>query len=206
MAKEIEAKFININKDDIILKLKQLGAELVYEERLLRRRVYDLSSPKAGAWARVRDEVDKITMTYKYVNERSLNGVEEVEIEVSDFNKACEFLASVGLAEKAYQETKRTRYFIKAENVEFDIDTWPSLNPLIEIESDNEDTVKKYANLLGFNWENAFFGGADSVFAHEYNIDEDWINNKCPLLSFEHIPPELQENNRRTISTTTDSS
>jgi len=43
MAKEIEAKFININKDDIILKLKQLGAELVYEERLLRRRVYDLS-------------------------------------------------------------------------------------------------------------------------------------------------------------------
>jgi hypothetical protein len=28
MAKEIEAKFININKDDIILKLKQLGAEM----------------------------------------------------------------------------------------------------------------------------------------------------------------------------------
>jgi len=197
MAKEIEAKFININMQEIVSKLKELGAELVYEERLLRRKVYDLPSPKPGAWARVRDEVDKITMTYKCVNERSLNGVDEVEIEVSDFNKACEFLNSVGLSEKAYQETKRTRYLIKEENVEFDIDTWPSLNPLIEIESDNADKVKKYATLLGFNWDDAFFGGADSIFAHEYKIDEDWINNKCPLLSFEHIPPELQETNKR---------
>lgn len=197
MAKEIEAKFININQEQVISKLKQLGAKLVYEERLLRRRVYNLPSSKPGTWARVRDEVDKITMTYKCVNERSLKGVDEVEIEVSDFNKACEFLSSVGLIEKAYQETRRTRYLIEAENVEFDIDTWPSLNPLIEIESDNEDKVRKYASLLGFNWKDAFFGGADSIFAHEYKIDEDWINNKCPLLSFEHIPQELQQSNKR---------
>jgi adenylate cyclase class IV len=197
MAKEIEAKFININSDSIISKLKDLGAILVYEHRLLRRKVYNLPTPTPGTWARVRDEVDKITMTYKCVNERSLNGVEEVEIEVNDFDKACDFLNSVGLIEKAYQETRRTRYIIKEDNVEFDIDIWPSLNPLIEIESDNEATVKKYADLLGFKWEDAYFGGADSIFAHEYNIDEDWINNQCPLLSFENIPPELQPSNKR---------
>ena len=124
MAKEIEAKFININKDDIILKLKQLGAELVYEERLLRRRVYDLSYPKAGAWARVRDEVDKITMTYKRVSDSSsIQGTYEVELVVNSFEDAASFLKACKVHESSYQENYREKW--SRGNVEVCIDTWP---------------------------------------------------------------------------------
>ncbi|WKZ27474.1 MAG: CYTH domain-containing protein [Candidatus Dojkabacteria bacterium] len=197
MGKEIEAKFININKEDIIKKLENIGAVKVFDERLLRRCTYDLPIAKSGAWARVRDEVDKITMTYKRVVSQSLDGVEEVEVEVDNFDKAREYLRSVGLVEKAYQETKRIRYVIKDLDIEFDIDTWPGLEPWIEIEADTEEKVKEYASLLGFNWKEAMFGSADFVYAKIFKITEDWINNQCALLSFAELPFELTEENKR---------
>lgn len=197
MGKEIEAKFININKDEIIQKLEKIGAKKAFDERLLRRYVYNLPIEKKGAWARVRDNGDKITMTYKRVVSESLDGVEEVEIEVNDFDKARDFLRSIGLIEKSYQETKRIRYEIKELNIEFDIDTWPGLEPWIEIEADSEEKVKEYAELLGFKWEEAMFGSADIVYVKIFNVTQDWINNECAILSFSDLPFELTEENKR---------
>lgn len=200
MGKEIEAKFINVNKDELLKKLEGIGAVKVFDERLLRRCVYNLPIQKDGAWARVRDEVDKITMTYKRVTSQSLDGVEEVEVKVDNFDKAREFLSSVGLVEKAYQETKRIRYVIKDLDIEFDIDTWPGLEPWIEIEANTEEKVKEYASLLGFNWSEAMFGSADFVYARVFNITEDWINNQCAILSFAKLPFELTEQNKRKLT------
>ena len=197
VGKEIEAKFININKAALIKKLKKIGAKKTFDERLLRRCVYHLPTRDKDAWARVRDEVDKITMTYKRITKQSVDGMQEVELVVDNFDNACEFLQSVGLTEKAYQETKRIRFVIESEKVEFDIDTWPALNPLLEIESDNKDVVKKYALILGFDWNDAMFGGADLVYEKRYKIDTNWINNKCPVLKFGELPKELQDSNLR---------
>lgn len=197
MGKEIEAKFININKEEIIKKLESMGAIKVFDERLLRKYIYNLPVKKEGAWARVRDEVDKITMTYKRVTSQSLDGVEEVEVKVDNFDKAKEFLRSVGLIEKAYQESKRIRYIIKDVNIEFDIDTWPGLEPWLEIEADTEEKVREYSSLLGFVWGDAMFGSADFVYAKVFNITEDWINNQCPMLCFDKIPFELTQQNKR---------
>ncbi|MCA9383952.1 CYTH domain-containing protein [Candidatus Dojkabacteria bacterium] len=195
MGKEIEAKFINIDKPQIINKLEELGATKVFDERLLRRCVYNLPIEKFGAWARIRDEVDKVTMTYKRVLDQSLDGVEEIELVIDDFDNGRSFLKSIGLLEKAYQETKRIRYTLGS--IEFDIDTWPALNPWIEIEAATSEDVQKYAELLGFNWEDAMFGSADFVYERVYKIDADWINNQCPVLKFDELPPELQESNLR---------
>lgn len=200
MAKEIEAKFINIDKHQVIKNLEKMGAIKIYDERLMRRCVYRLPTNKPGAWARIRDEGDKVTMTYKCVTSQALDGVEEIEIVIDNFDRGRELLKSIGLIEKAYQETRRMRYRIINDNVEFDIDTWPALNPLLEIESDNEDTVKKYADKLGFNWNTAMFGSADFVYAKEYDVTEEWINDQCTLLSFNHLPPELQPSNKRKIA------
>lgn len=197
MHKEIEAKFINIDKDGVISKLEQIGAKKVFDERLLRRRVYDMQIPVKDSWARVRDEVDKVTMSFKRVSSHSLDGVEEVELIIDDFENGCKFLRSLGLVEKAYQETKRMRYALEKENVIFDIDTWPALNPWIEIESDSEAKVKEYAFKLGFNWEDAMFGSAGLVYTKVYKIDEAWINLKCPVLKFDELPGALQPSNLR---------
>lgn len=40
MDTELEAKFVDIDKDGIRTKLKNLGATLVYPERQMRRKVY----------------------------------------------------------------------------------------------------------------------------------------------------------------------
>jgi len=197
MGKEIEAKFINVSIPDIIEKLEKISAVKVFDERLLRRCVYNLPIHDKDAWVRVRDEIDKVTMSYKKVKAQTIDGVDEVEVIVDSFDNTRDFLKSVGLYEKAYQETKRMRYEIKDKGIVFDIDTWPGLKPWIEIEANNEETVKDYASKLGFDWKNAMFGSADLIYSKVYNISEDWIINQCKLLSFKDLPVELSEQNKR---------
>lgn len=195
MAKEIEAKFLGIDKQEIVKKLESIGARKIYDERLMRRCVYYL--PKEGAWARIRDEGDKITMSYKCVVKKALDGVEEVLIEIDNFDRGRELLRELGHREKSYQETLRMRYFLDEGGVEFDIDTWPGLDPCIEIEAPTEQAVKDAAIKLGFDWSIAKFGAADNTYASVYNVTEDWINNHCPLLTFNHLPPEISPENKR---------
>ena len=45
MKAEIEAKFLNIDKENIRKLLKSIGAELVNPERLMERAVFDSPSP-----------------------------------------------------------------------------------------------------------------------------------------------------------------
>lgn len=197
MPQELEAKFIDVDKEKLQRQLLELGAEKIFSERLLRRCVYNLPVEKKGAWARVRDEGDKVTMTYKRFTEARIDGVEEVELTVNDFDTARAFLKSLGLTEKAYQETKRMRYKIAEDDVEFDIDTWPGLSPWLEIEGTSAEIVKKYAKLLGFSWDNAMFGSADLVYEKVYKVDKNWINNHCPILKFDELPDKLQPANLR---------
>ncbi len=51
---EIEATFLEVDKDEIRQKLQQLGGNLIQSEVLMRRIVFDLHSNHA--FARVRDE------------------------------------------------------------------------------------------------------------------------------------------------------
>ena len=105
MKNEIEAQFLDIDKDTIRAKLKQLGAQLIKPEILMRRTVFDISK---HCFARVRDEGDKIVMTYKNVSdETSILGTKEVNITVNDYEDAVLLLQSCGLEIKARQETKR---------------------------------------------------------------------------------------------------
>ncbi|MFC1612708.1 class IV adenylate cyclase [Patescibacteria group bacterium] len=155
---EIEVKFLNINPVEIENKLKKLGADRQFE-RLYRRRVFDypdLRLDKQGAWLRLRDEGDSIKLAFKQRIGMSnfdgkLNdiGMEEIEIEVSDFDKTADILLKSGLKEKFYQENKRIRYVF--DNIEFDIDFWPKLDPYLEIEATSWDDIDRGIKLLGLN-------------------------------------------------------
>ena len=86
MNNEIEAQFLDIDKEAIRAKLKEVGAKLVKPEVMMRRVVFDIDENR---YARVRDEGgDKIVMTYKNVeDEGSILGVKEVNVEIDDFDK-----------------------------------------------------------------------------------------------------------------------
>ena len=84
MNTEIEAKFLNINKDDLREKLKSLGAELVFAEKKFQRITFDNPELKAkNAWIRLRDEGGKVTLALKMVSDaNSITGMKESSFEL----------------------------------------------------------------------------------------------------------------------------
>ncbi len=193
MAKEIEAKFFIKNKDEIRNKLLINGLNLARKERLIKRKVFH--NDEIGKFIRVRDEGDKITMTYKNIIDSTINGVEEVEIIVNDFDSAVELINKTNFKEVAYQETLRETW--NNNEVEIDIDTWPFLQSFIEIEAQSENLVRKYTKIFDFNFENdAYFGGVAVLYNKIYNIDKE-IVNKLPNITFDNIELEKFLKNKR---------
>jgi adenylate cyclase class 2 len=155
---EVEVKFLNIEPKEIEKKLILIGAKKVFD-RIYKRKVFDypdLRLDKVGAWIRLRDEGDKITLAFKkrlgvktHNGKTCDRGMEEIEIQVDDFDKTASLLKSIGLIEKFYEENRRIRYV--KEDVEFDIDFWPLLEPYLEIEAKNWKQIDKAIKLLGLN-------------------------------------------------------
>ncbi len=189
MNTEIEAKFTNINKDEIRKKLKEIGATLVYKERLMRR--YNMDFPDfrlkdKKSWLRIRDEGGKITLALKQKLSHDLHGTKELEVEVDDFDKTKELLFSIGMTTKNYQETYRESWTLGKTHI--DIDTWPWIPPLVEIEGENEESVKEAALKMGFNWSDAKFGSALTSYQEVFDITGDDLHY-LPIITFEEKPP-----------------
>lgn len=177
MQTEVEAKFPNINPDSLREKLKGAGATRVYPEVLMRRKVFDYPDGrlrKIGGWVRVRDEGDKITFTYKQLNDRTLHGTQEVEVEVNDFDKICALLEAIGLKLNCYQETKREKW--QMGEVEVVIDTWPWVPTFAELEFSDEASLKTAAETLGLDWTQVMHGSVETVYQMHYDFTEAEID------------------------------
>ena len=175
MEVEIEAKWVDVSHTELRKKLTDIGANLVHPEVLMRRVVFNSIGNKLGEWARVRDEGDRITMSYKRVDdETTATGMSEVTLSIDDFDKGVKFLTEIGLERKAFQETKRELW--KLGNAEITLDTWPWLPQLIEIEASSEMELSEIADKLGFSMSNAMYASADYVYTKYYDMDIDDIN------------------------------
>jgi len=175
---EIEVKFLNIDPEEISAELEGLGAEKLFD-RLYKRRVFDypdLRLNQKGAWIRLRDEGDKVTLAFKQrlgvkAHDGSVDdeGMQEIEIKVNDFEKTAHFLTSIGFKEKIYQENRRIRYVF--EGIEFDIDFWPRLKPYLEIEAPSWKEIDKAIKLLRLNLEEKRIFSTHQIYQLE-GIDE----------------------------------
>lgn len=168
MKTEIEVKFVDIDLSDMRDRLKELGGVCEQPMRLMRRVAIDSDFMRTDkdAFLRVRDEGDKVTMTYKQFDDLSLHGAKEIEVTVSNFDDTVAILASAGLPSHTYQETKRETW--RLGDVEIMLDEWPWLNPYIEIEADSEEAVRKTADDLGFDWDDAVFGDVMAAYRVQY--------------------------------------
>lgn len=191
MGNEIEAQFLDINKDEMRKKLAEIGAELVKPEVLMRRVVFDIVP---GQFARVRDEGGgKIVMTYKNIkDDKSIMGTKEVNVTIDDYENGILLLKSCGLEEKARQESLRETWIYddNGEEVEICIDTWPWIPTFMEVEGPSEKSVWDAAEKLGLKKEKAKFGSVDTTYQHYYGIETDVVNFHTPEISFEMEPPE----------------
>ncbi|MBR5389156.1 class IV adenylate cyclase [Candidatus Saccharibacteria bacterium] len=186
MKNEIEAKYLDVDKDTIRKKLQSIGAELIKPEVLMRRVVFYTGE---HSFARVRDEGDKIVMTYKNViDDNSILGKKEVNVEVNNYDDTIMLLQGCGLRIKARQETKREVW--KVGKVEICIDTWPWIPTYIEIEGPTEESVWGVAKKLGFKKEEAAFGSVDTSYQHYFGVDPEIVNQHTPEILFDMQPPE----------------
>lgn len=182
MQTEIEAKFLDVDHAALRRALKQAGAQLVHPLRLMRRKNYDYADNRLGekhGWVRVRDEGNKITLSYKQQNERSLHGMQEINLTVDSFDVADAFLAVLGLEAKHYQETKRESW--RLGEVEIELDQWPWIRPFVEIEGPDEASVRAAAEKLGLAWDKALHGSVEVAYQAEYDVSNEDIHGVARL-------------------------
>ncbi len=168
MAKEIEAKFLNVEHDLVRQKLRSAGARLEEPMRLMRRAMFDYPDGRLQKdnWGRlrVRDEGDKVTLAYKQGGEAEYS--DEHETTVGSYDETIAILKAVGFKQYSFQESKRESW--KYKDVEVVLDEWPFLKPYIEIEGPTEDDIKQCAKDLGFPWDDAAFGNVDTAYRLDY--------------------------------------
>jgi len=158
MNEEYEVKFINVDPKTIQTKLKKLGAKKIFD-RIYKIYVFDYPDFRLDdqhSWVRLRDEGDKITLTFKRrlstekeFSGKNDKGMEEYETVVSDFEATHKIFMNIGMIQKFYEEKRRVRYIL--DDMEFDLDFCPGLDPYLEIESNSWANVDKAIELLGLD-------------------------------------------------------
>lgn len=155
---EIEVKFLDVDPKAMETKFVKIGAKKAFD-RVFKSRVFDypdLRLNSDAAWIRLRDESDKITLSFKKRLGRGGDGGKtndkgmiEHEVIVNDFDKTSDIFLAAGFIQKFYEEKRRIRYMLG--DIEFDIDFVPMLKPYLEIESDDWAKIDKAIKLLGLD-------------------------------------------------------
>ncbi len=189
MKTEYEVKFLGIDKDDVRSLLRSSGFECLYEEFLMTRKTFHHEPRKPNQWFRIRREQDSVTMTYKRINHDGVDGVKEVETTVGSYEEASQILSLSWLKNTSTQENRREIW--RRENVEVCLDTWPWLQTYIEIEADQEETVRTVSKELGFDFQSGVFWGVESVYKLELGIQENELTSLSEI-SFK-LPPKASK-------------
>lgn len=191
MKTEYEAKFLNVDIEEMRKLLKNVGATLRTPMRLMRRVIMENDELiNKNAFVRVRDEGDKITITYKQFDSLSIDGAKELEISVNDFDEATALFGAVGLPQISFQESRRETW--KYDDIEIVIDEWPWLKPYVEIESVSASKVEEFAIRLGYEWTEAVFGDVMAAYRAEYpHLSETDTIGRLPAVKFDEPLPEL---------------
>lgn len=198
MKPEIEAVFCEIDKDALRAKLKEVGAECVVPERKMIRTVFKTDKDgEAHSFLRVRDEGDKVVVTYKQFVDATVTGVRELNLTIADYNEGVELFRLLGLHEKSYEESLRETW--RLGGAEIDIDTWPWLPSYVEIEGETVEHMTEVSELLGFKMEDAIFDSVGAIYEQYYDISQEDLNagrGGWARIEFTDVPEWLEKRRR----------
>lgn len=122
-------------------------------------------------WIRLRKSNDKVELTVKHIYQKSkdkIQKVKEYEIAVSDFDETNKILTSIGIIRRNYQE--KIRYSFQYKNADIEIDIWPHLDPYMEIECDDENTILEILKELQFENKEIVSVNTEQLYKRK-NID-----------------------------------
>jgi len=168
--KEIECRFLEIDKGALIQKLRELEAEDRGEVMLEETIVYnqDLSWSHMGRRVRIRKSGDKTTLTYKEKVSDDIDGNIEIEFGVDSAEKAEMFLEKIGLRPSRKQQKLRHTFVL--DDVVVDIDTWPRVPTYVELEGNSEEEIKAVVAKIGYDWSDATYELPGAILDKKYGI------------------------------------
>jgi adenylate cyclase, class 2 len=197
---EIEAKFLDVDIEDIRERLNKAGAVLVHPMRSMRRVLIEEEHHAAdNSFIRIRDEGDRITLTFK----RRLNSDEtstidsthELETTVGDFDAAVGIFKEAGWEYTTFQESRRETW--QLGEAEIVIDEWPWIQPYIEIEGPSAVVVKEATAALNFDWNDAVFGSVDVIYQRDYpNMSVRGVIDVKEVRFSDPVPDEFMSEGR----------
>lgn len=193
MKQEIEVKFLHVRFDDVRRSLRNINAECMQPMRMMKRVVMDFPDRRLqetkDSWLRIRDEGDKVTLTYKQTTEHEFGGANEIEVTVSNYEDTIEIFNKLGLMVYNDQETMRETW--RVGDVEVVLDEWPWLDTFIEIEGPTKDSVMQVAKKLCFDWKAAVFGSVTVAYRQQYaDITSDDHISAIPEIKFNLPRPD----------------
>lgn len=178
----------NMDKEAVRKTLRDSGATLVREEHRQERTVLDLPIPSINGWLRVRKDSERTTLSYKEAGTK-LEEQKEIEVVVDSYEKACSLALAIGCKVRSVQETLREKWMLGVAEVT--IDTWPYLEPIVEIEGPSEDAIKEASLRLGFDYTKGIFGTVNHLYKAKYGKYIEDIPGDMVTLTFSAPNPFL---------------
>lgn len=171
MQAEIEAKFLDVDIENVRTRLKEAGATLEYPMRDMRRVLIEEEHHIAErSFVRIRDEGNEVTLAFKRKlakkGEDAVSSTHEIETTVGDFDTAVRLFAEAGWKYQSYQESRRETW--RCDGAIVTIDEWPWIKPYVEVEGESEGVVRQVASKLGFSWSDALFSSVNSIYRRDY--------------------------------------
>lgn len=165
---EHEIKILDIDVSEVTLKLESNG--FVKEKDInFRRYVYTIPGD-ANSWLRLRTDGTKTTLTLKKYVKDTIDGMEETEIIVNDFDTANKLVESLGFITEKYQENRRTIFTKEGTDYEVSLDEWPHIPAYLEIESSSQNDVEVLVATLGLDKAQSTSAPTSEVY-QRYGLD-----------------------------------
>jgi adenylate cyclase class IV len=167
--REIEARWINLDPKDIISRLKKIKAKKT-GSYFFREWIFAYPEWRAQQ-RRVRVRTDGTTswLTYKANPSWNIDSTQEIEVIISSADEMVSMMKAMEIPLLRYQEKKRESFEIG--DIVFDVDFWPKIPMVLEIESTSEERVREGAQMIGLDWKDAIFVDQAIVHKKYYDID-----------------------------------
>ncbi|OGI85522.1 hypothetical protein A3A05_03730 [Candidatus Nomurabacteria bacterium RIFCSPLOWO2_01_FULL_41_12] len=171
---EIETKVLEVDTEGIKQKLKSLGARETQNTRLYvdwycTKEALDGKHPW---YLRVRKTSNgKSEISWKSLEKfvGNTRQSQEININVSDFERAKSLLGAVGLVHYAHQEKDRISFVLKDWN--FDLDQYPGMPAYLEIEGNSEEHVMEAIELLELQNHQTLSQGETKLIKEKYGLN-----------------------------------
>ncbi len=145
MENEIEVKILEIDVDEVVKKLENIGAKKIVDANIVAE--FFINSDAKKIRLRRVDGKNILTFKNKYESSDFLK-TDEIEIFFDDYEKMKKVLIELEFIHYGSSEKTRTTY--KYKNIHFEIDTLPGIPTFLEIESVDMQGVKNGVELLGY--------------------------------------------------------